>query len=445
MTSFFYQNSVLTQNLGQFYIANIFMSSKVFGSTLISYHLFQNIFTSFSGKKSGLGVQLEKEFKRPIPVKHHCLAHRLDLVTEAAMESFDIFANLEKYLRNLISFYHVSHKRMNDLIEFVKAINEPKFRLSTIFDVRWIASFKIAVEKVLKHISPLEKHLDYIVKNPKEFTKNKPAALQEKVKPLLKFLRNKNAMVVLFFNYDIVDLFATESLYAQKKGSTLIGMSQRKKSLLADLTNIKQLKGKEFLKFLDSCRCFTTLGSAQAYVKSGSSNQVCADLDQFENSPFVVYKKVILSDTELKTQETQQPEFSQLSTFVSEYVNELVSEADNWMPSDEFQVFGVLDPSKWSVNIRNRRFRVPDVRELATLFNMDPVVVQEEFRELVKRMMGMLGSCSWFRDHKKDDPIYFWAMALNKFKPGPQITLLIKKVLAVPMGELCTFRIIFQT
>ena len=90
-----------------------------------------------SSYKGGLGVKLQEALGRPIQIRHHCLSHRYDLVTDNAMEGFSIFNYFDSAMRGLYSFYSVSHKRMNSLIEFLNFVNMPKFRLAAIFDVKY--------------------------------------------------------------------------------------------------------------------------------------------------------------------------------------------------------------------------------------------------------------------------------------------------------------------
>ena len=135
----------------------------------------------FSSYKGGLGVKLQEALGRPIQIRHHCLSHRYDLVTDNAMEGFSIFNYFDSAMRALYSFYSVSHKRRNSLHEFLDFINKPTFRLNAIFNVRWIASFRNAVDKLMKHISPLVGHFDFILKNLKDFVRDKQDAFKLKV------------------------------------------------------------------------------------------------------------------------------------------------------------------------------------------------------------------------------------------------------------------------
>ena len=273
--------------------------------------------------------------------------------------------------------------------------------------------------------------MTYIRDNVRDFTQNRRQAFQEKVESLLSFLSDKHAMALLFFNSDVVDRFSIESLNTQTKGSSLIGMSSRKSKLLKDLEEIKETNGKEFRKFLSKCRCFDDLEEAQAFIDSGNSDKVCADLRMYESSQYVVYEKVILEESGLVNSKSQTLQFRAITNFIRQYVDKLVDQVNQKMPSDEINVFNALDPKRWSRRDRGR-YLYPNVKQLAELFHMDPIVIAEQFRALVIKMFANL---EWFSRHRLSDPLYFWSNALDVFKPPQELTSLVKKVMAVPLGE----------
>ena len=333
--------------------------------------------------KGGLGVKLQNELGRPIQIRHHCLAHRFDLITDNAMEKFSIFNYFDSAMRSLYSFYSVSHKRLNSLKEFLKAIHMPKFRLGAIFNVRWIASFRSAVAKVKNNFYPLVEHFNYILNNLNEFVKDRKDAFKLKVETMKDFLTNKFAMSLLHFNYDILDRFSVESVYTQRKGSTLIGAGRRKKKLINKLKSIKLGKGKEFENFLADCNCFWTLKQATAFVNGRGNPRPCSDLAAYERNPFIVYKNIIMKNTGLMDESTNQLKYTKLSEYMGPYVDELIQQIENYLPSDEVLKFDPLDQRVWQLT----RWKIPSIKALAEVFKMDQDLIQQQFIALVKDIM----------------------------------------------------------
>ena len=379
---------------------------------------------------------MEKEFQRKIPVKHHCLSHRLDLVTDETMKVFPVFGTFEKCLKEIFTFYHVSHKRQNSLNTFVQELQEPQFRLSSIFDVRWISSFKIAIDKIRNNYFGLVSHLDHIFENVRDFTTKNFESFELKVGLMADFLGHKDAMALMYFNYDIVSRFSIESQYTQRKGATLIGMGKRRRIMIHDLKQIKQLQGPEFKSFLDSCQCFNSQAEAVSFIQTGNPVKKCSSLEEYEAHSHIVFKKTILEDTDLRHQDTDALKFTPISSLIPTYVDKLISEVNNYMPSDEIEVFDPLDQSKWQ--LKSTRWKIPNVRNLAKLFAMNQDLIQNQFNQFLRTM---LANSRWFCNHKNNDPAYFWSLALNNFNPGLELASFMRRILSIPMGEFDTYRV----
>ena len=384
------------------------------------------------GRKSGLGVELEKELGRKIEVKHHCLSHRYDLMTEGAMKKFAMFDYFEKGLKSTYSFYHVSHKRQNSLNEFVKEINEPKFRLATIFDVRWISSFRIAVDKVKNHYRALVKHLDFISENIDRFVSGNMETIERfenKVEGIKDFLTNKFALCLMHFNYDVVDLFSKESVHTQQKGATMIGMGERKRQLIKNLNDLKEEKGETFKKFLSECSCFRLKRQVDRFLENKIPKSPCATLNDFERSNYVVYKGIVVKDTKLKVPDsaTNALQFGKLSDFIGLYIDELVAKVNSYMPDKEILIFDGLDQTLWFTS----NWRVPDIKKVAQVFGVNARLAQKQFEELVE---GFRTEENWWCENFASAPEFFWAAVLKKKNPGQELADLIRKILVIPMG-----------
>ena len=348
------------------------------------------------------------------------------------MEEFCMFENFESNLKTTYSFYKASHKRQNSLNEFMKEISEPLFRLAAVFDVRWMSSFKIAVDKLKNNYANLVKHLDFLLENIREFGGKNPEAFESKVEGIKDFMTNKYAICLMHFNYDPIELFTKESEYTQKKGSTLIGMAKRKRTLINNLEDVKQQKGVAFKKFLSESSCFRTKAQVNSFLKKPELASPCITLQKYEESKYIVYKGIILMDTELKDS-NDVVQFTKVSEIIVPYIEELVKQINIYLPKDEVLKFDPLDQTTW-IGYKHTRWRVPKITEIANVFGMDADLVQPQFNRLVNAMMRNPGY-KWWCKNKASDPEHFWAAVLRRRHPGPDVAKLIRKVLAVPMGE----------
>ena len=432
-------------------------------ATLDITFLFLDGANSMFGHISGLGVLIGKAFDYEIPVRHHCFSHRLELIIEAVMEMFPIFGHFDQLLKDIYSFYHLSHKRQNSLNEHCDEIGESRFRLAQIFEVRWISSQRLAIEKVMNHYYALVTHLIKVKNNARDFVQNTKAKIEQFVKKterLIHFLTNKYAILLMHFNHDVVVAFSEESKYTQTKGSSLIGAGHRIGRFRRLMYRIQVKKGTVLNDFLSSCNCFATSKQANAFVKGTGNGRQCESLAMYEDSPFIVWKKIILKDTDLKHQPkpkkskgkkgeagsnqnantTPAPEpqtiFTKISDMIYPYIDEMAKQIKETLPKDEVIAFDALDQKVWGKGIKpgvtTRRPKGPNVGPLAELFNMDKDLLQQQFKDLLKKIMA---NKVWWCKNRESEPNFFWSTVLNDMEPPPELSLLVRKALAIPLGS----------
>ena len=162
----------------------------------------------------------------------------------------------------------MSHKRLNALFQLLQEIGHDKFRLNSIFDVRWVSSHHRAYLKLLDHWFELVQFFDdMMIKYLREFSK----ATTDEAGRLNDFLRNKFAVAMMQYYLDILDVLMSQSKIFQTSGSTIIGQESRKQNLVDGFTKIKNLKGFYFTRFLMTANCFDNLKDAQKFI-DGRSN-----------------------------------------------------------------------------------------------------------------------------------------------------------------------------
>ena len=136
--------------------------------------------------------------------------------------------HLESDFKAVYAFYYVGgHKRKNDLIGFLDGV---KIHLSSIFEVRWVASEKKAVDKLILYYQQIMAHLQHVTTSDKF---NGPT--KDKAKGLLRTLFDKNFYMILHFLADILATLEEASLEFQKRYGLLIQQAENLKDLIQTL------------------------------------------------------------------------------------------------------------------------------------------------------------------------------------------------------------------
>ena len=247
-----------------------------------------------------MAKKLRKEFKKPGIYTQRCYAHADHLTLKNSMKKFEGCKNLDKVCNILYTFYKSSHKRFQSLVEFQEENEEEIFRLSYIFDVRWISSHLAAIMKVFKNWANLVGHLDEIISSPKRFSK---ATINGATK-LKHWLTNKNFLSLLPMNIDIQTLLKFMSLKYQRKFDSVIGHGDDRAKLEANLENMKIQDGPNLKSLLSNCHCVQSKIQAEEIIATPIEDQSydldgCKSLEDYEKS-FVVYKNVLLHDSVLE-------------------------------------------------------------------------------------------------------------------------------------------------
>ena len=272
-----------------------------------------------------MAKKIRKEFKKPGIYTVECFAHKDYLTFSNAMKKFKECLNLDKVCNFAYSFYKKSHKRFLSLAEFLADVEEDPFRLSYIFDVRyvckfqfndmistkfinftchlsyftyfrWVTSHLSALEKVLSNWSKLVRHLTHIIESPKTYSK--PTIKSAMM--LKEWLTNKNFLALAHFEMDFQVLFKFMSQSYQRKFDSIIGHGQDRDRLAQNLEEFKVTDGKSLRLLLSKCHCVQTMEEAEVIVKTPLEFQVfgadgCKSLSQYESS-IVVFQGVILHD-----------------------------------------------------------------------------------------------------------------------------------------------------
>ena len=225
----------------------------------------------------------------------------------------------------------------------------------------------------------------------------------EKAETHLEFLMDKNAVMAMIYNIDVLRVFQEFSLIYQKQYTTLIGQQTRDEKMKSDLVNIKNGNGKILKQFLGEVKC---------------GNVPCSDIATYEATPVVNFE-----GKELKTIDLTQ--FPQLSTFMEGYVDAVIDQIDKYFPQSipkrgqpakvASDIFVPLDHKKWPIDDTQKKAFVPgSIQKLSNLLNIPyDQAFQNEFNQLVQKI---LFNTNLYCGEKKDDPMLFWVIVLKAYR-----------------------------
>ena len=238
------------------------------------------------GKKAGLGVKLQEVVGRPLVIQH-CLAHRLHLAIRNVFQSkkeFKYMFHFESLLKKLYQFYYnKGHKRKAHLREMMEDVDEEIFTLNNILEVRWIASEKSAVDRVIRHYPVIIKHLMEVSESGGFDKKTKQSAKNIKNK-----LIEKNFVVLLHFLADLLGILSQSSLQFQMRYGTLIDQVDNYKKLSDAIERAGSRNGEFLTKLWKESNCGQTDDPTSIEDK-------CQSLQSLEDNPHVTYRGIDLT------------------------------------------------------------------------------------------------------------------------------------------------------
>ena len=107
--------------------------------------------SNMMGETEGFSSYLKRDLERPDIISHGCLAHKLELVLNAALKNAEICTNCNRlnfYLKKVHSFFRKSNKRKISFGKYCQALKRPCFRARRIMEVRWVASHFMAARVI---------------------------------------------------------------------------------------------------------------------------------------------------------------------------------------------------------------------------------------------------------------------------------------------------------
>ena len=154
-------------------------------------------------------------------------------------------------------------------------------------------------------------------------------------------------------NLDVQFLFKKESLETQKKHGSIIGSHGRRIDLEKGLRELKANYGPNLQSFLDHTHCVNSKIEAQRILAQDLQYQQydvdkCKSLSEYETSPVVVYQNHIIEKPKTAIQKEK---YDPLSSIREGYLDTIIENLENWLPSKMLHSFDVFDNRQWSQDI----------------------------------------------------------------------------------------------
>ena len=246
-------------------------------------------------------------------------------------------------------------------------------------------------------------------------------------KGMVKTLKDKNIVAILYYLMDILDVIETSSLNFQKRYGILIDQGKNLKSLTNELNKIGNYVGGSYIeKFLKACKC-------------EEDDDPCHTLMQYERSEGVTFKDITLT---IHSRHSIYPDLTSVGKSITK---QLVEEILDWIPQETMDVYDVLNPFSWPDDnypfAIGTQYRQNDIESLyLTIFENEAPTKKEVEDELVKNdwktLLEKITNDENFCKLKKSKVILvFWQHYLSTNLMPERMKRLICKVLAVPIGS----------
>ena len=225
--------------------------------------------------RSGLSTRLVQFLGRPI-VKIHCLAHRLHLGAKWSLKNV-LF--VQSMTNEIYKFYFGhSHKRRAHILQF-SGLDD--FYLNYIFDVRWVASERRALQRFYEKFDVIVADLKMVIEQTNmEFDQ----LTISKATGILNTITDKNFLMFLAFFNDVLNHISLFSKEIQTREGILINQAEYLRRLRDSLLRTSSLNDENLKTLLENCIC--------ANDESFETAQPVCTLHDMETTKYVKCKSV---------------------------------------------------------------------------------------------------------------------------------------------------------
>lgn len=378
---------------------------------------------AMQGLKGGLAQRINTSSIHDV-YNIHCLAHKLQLAVGHAMDNVHGYKDVfEQFVKSIYSFYYnKSFKRKESLVETAESLGEVFHELSNINTIRWVASEKLALDKIYVNYRSLVNNMVLISESKQYFGDDNALKAESYSKTLL----NVRFATTLVFTIDVLDILTDVSLQFQKGSSTLIGKEQVRSDLIKRLEDLKTSDGKYLQQFIKQSTCKNGIHWTECNVRN---------LDTCDVTWRVGNDQIILKQPPTNRL-GQLHGYTALSTLRTNIINSVIAQLLSYFPEGNFKMFDVFNPSNLPMDLQKMEQFCLLVKPFAKRFGFDETLLSNQLCDFVKELIANHYELYCDLINKKD-PIHFWSnLFQNEMLKWPEeLKQLIEIAITIPIGS----------
>lgn len=342
----------------------------------------------------------------------HCMAHRLELAIEKAMQKFPYFADFEKFINKLFQFYNWHNsKRKAHLKETVHKMKAKMYALNYVYHTRWISSELQSITNLKKMWKVLATDLNILSEN-----RNFDSGTRDLANELFLKLKGRRFLAILHFISDILHHLSFWSVKMQERTALLVDFAEFNEKILATFENLRTTNGRDLNFLLMGARC-------------EGGEDPCNNLDSFYDDNDLSYQDVVLfhdtSDVPL------------ISDIRAPFLDEIITQIKSYFPNSNLKSFKIFLPKNMPGQIGEAlTYGVIEINDLCGVFQMtDCLKLVSDWSNLLVSIIDSPNFCTIKTTNV--ETYAFWSQFLNT--PGivwtEKTTQLIQRILVLPIGS----------
>lgn len=359
-------------------------------------------------KYNGLVTKVRAHVDNPIYAVH-CMAHRLQLAIGNAFATDPFFEELDNTVNFAYAFYNRGEKREAHLRATAITMNVNYYRLTYIYDVRWVSSQVSAMTSIHLMWSVIITDLNAI-KNDNSFSET----TKQKARKLLRTLTGREFMVIFHFVLDVLQEFKTWSKRMQTRGSLLADYTEFYTDIEETFNELKKKNGVYLIKYLVDVDCNNIF---EYYTKQTISyNYVELHRDPKINDRVPIPKLHEIRDT---------------------FLTKVIEEIENYFPEGNLQNFKIFQPKNLPRTIgQTSTYGLKEVLWICDYFKWDKCMnLVDEWKHVLMNIIDSDSVCALRQRHTQTAK--FWSEALNMPDIGwkESVEKLVKTMLVLTTGS----------
>jgi hypothetical protein len=240
-----------THHLGNIEITDISCTAEVIFNKLKDFLSKRSIQTAtivgfgsdgasiMTGSKNGVATRLKRD--SPFLISVHCMAHRLNLVTEKAAKEEPFTNSFQKMLSDIFYYFKKSTARILQLKQIQEILDLPEIRMKEVHEIRWISFYK-ALESIYRTYTALVKFFS--------------GKTDSKAKAIHVQLINIRFVYCLHMLMDIIPSFAQLSMIMQKQHLDIAAVQPCVKATTDAIKKVTDNKSHYLEEFLKKDKVF---------------------------------------------------------------------------------------------------------------------------------------------------------------------------------------------